>query len=176
MRIRNILLGLCGGVIAAWVMGKSQTQLKKISDRSTLRNRPRKTADEVPATVLVAQTAYKGLMHRTLSPQKSEFAGMLVHYLFGGSLGAVFATLLHLQKRNSLVFGVLYGLGVWIFADNIMVPLFGFAKSPLRYPLKTHTYALISHLVYGSVLGLLAWSEEKSAAIVSDGFNLAGFA
>jgi uncharacterized membrane protein YagU involved in acid resistance len=36
-----------------------------------------------------------------------------------------------------------------LLADEVTLPALGYSKSPMEFPLSTHVYALVSHLVYG---------------------------
>jgi putative membrane protein len=45
--------------------------------------------------------------------------------------------------------GLLFGSAVWLIADEIGVPLAGFASNPTDYPISRQASALASHLIYG---------------------------
>ena len=81
-------------------------------------------------------------------------AGRLVHYAFGSSMGALYGGLVSAGNIRPFGTGVGFGAGLWAIADETLVPLAGLSEPSTRYPLKTHLYALSSHLVYGLSLDL----------------------
>ncbi|MFL5322227.1 MAG: hypothetical protein ACJ790_21400, partial [Myxococcaceae bacterium] len=85
-----------------------------------------------------------------------KLAGELVHYATGTVWGALFgAALAHRKSRlgRAAIFATL----LWLFQDELVVPLLGLANRPRDFPLTTHAKALLAHLVYGeSVAGFVA--------------------
>jgi uncharacterized membrane protein YagU involved in acid resistance len=84
------------------------------------------------------------------SPLKPT-AGSLVHYAFGGSVGALYGALSAASPPLAAGSGIPFGLTVWILADQLGMPMSGLAKPPSAYPLKDHASGLSAHLVYGAV-------------------------
>ena len=82
-------------------------------------------------------------------------ASQLVHYAFGGGVGAVYGGLAELAPRLATGFGVPFGLAVWLGAHVITVPALGLAEPPVRRPLATEAPELGLHLVYGAVAELV---------------------
>jgi hypothetical protein len=76
-------------------------------------------------------------------------AGALVHYAFGGTVGAIYGAATAQNPEVAAGGGLPFGAAVWVAADEIGMPIIGLAKPPTSYPLKDHASAFTAHLVYG---------------------------
>lgn len=77
-------------------------------------------------------------------------AGALVHYAFGGTVGAIYGAATAQNADVAAGGGLPFGAAVWVAADEIGMPIIGLAKPPTSYPLKDHASAFTAHLVYGA--------------------------
>jgi uncharacterized membrane protein YagU involved in acid resistance len=77
-------------------------------------------------------------------------AGELVHYAFGGAIGAIYGAAAAKTPDVTAWGGLPFGATVWLIADEMGVPLAGLSKAPTEYPLSKHASALAAHLVYGA--------------------------
>jgi uncharacterized membrane protein YagU involved in acid resistance len=75
--------------------------------------------------------------------------GQLLHYTFGTMTGALYGTLTDAIPALKTAGGLPFGLAVWLLADELALPALGLSQPPTRQDLATHTYALVSHGVYG---------------------------
>ena len=154
---RGTLAGLVGGLLAAGAMSLAHQMLP----------RPDAPADESEdATVKTADAVLRGMAGRSLPERAKPAASQIVHYAFGGSVGAVYGGVAELVPRVSAGFGVPFGLAVWLGAHVIAVPALGLAESPARRPPSKEAPELGLHVVYGAVVELvrrLARSRLSSA-------------
>jgi putative membrane protein len=102
-----------------------------------------------PATVKVAAAATTSVAGTRLGKAEKKPAGRLVHYAFGAGNGVLYGALADVLPVVTSGFGSLFGVAVWIYADNLLLWATGLATRPTDYPVSTHAYALASHLVYG---------------------------
>jgi len=102
-----------------------------------------------PAPVKVAAAATSTLSGDRLTKARKEPAGRIVHYLFGAGSAILYGALAEVAPVVTLGFGSLFGVAVWVFADNLLLWAIGLSKRPTAYPLSTHVYSLASHVVYG---------------------------
>ena len=143
---RGALAGLVGGLLAAGAMSLAHQILPK----------PDAPADEgEDATVKTADNITRGVAGRPLPERAKPAASQIVHYAFGGSVGAVYGGVAELMPRVSAGFGVPFGLAVWLGAHVITVPALGLAESPARRPLSKEAPELGLHVVYGAVVELV---------------------
>jgi uncharacterized membrane protein YagU involved in acid resistance len=127
--------------MASWVMDRFQAAAGKLSH-----DKPDKGE---PATVKAASAVSESTAHHKLTPNEKKIAGPLVHYLMGGVSGGIYGAAAAAVPASAVGFGTLFGAAVWLFADEIMVPVLGLSKKPNQVPFAKHAMALASHLVYG---------------------------
>ncbi len=163
----NLAAGLCAGAIsglaASWLMlrfiqgpgGNIQQRLKREedhqADEAEARHR-QQSAQSAPETVTMqaadvfASYAPGG---RHLSRAEKERAGTVVHYAFGGLMGAVYGVAAEYTALPTLGFGSIFGTALWAGTDLVSVPAVGFAKWPTQEPAAAHLSHWLAHLVYG---------------------------
>jgi len=94
----------------------------------------------------VARRTVEGLMQREpLGKEEKSAAASAIHYLFGAAWGGLYA----LCRESFRTSPLLFGIGVWLASDNLLLPAFRVAAWPQHYSLKEHHYALHAHVVYG---------------------------
>jgi uncharacterized membrane protein YagU involved in acid resistance len=110
-----------------------------------------RAAKDAPTTVKAAERVAEKVLQTELPDEVKPVAGEVVHYGMGIFSGAIYGALAEflpiVRAGNGLVFGVV----LWLLADETAVSAVGLAKRPSAYPPSTHAYALSSHLVYGFV-------------------------
>lgn len=79
-------------------------------------------------------------------------AGSIAHYAMAATTGAIYALAAGFVPAVTLGRGLLYGAGVWLAADEAIVPALGFAPPPWESGAKKHLQGLLAHLVYGAAL------------------------
>jgi uncharacterized membrane protein YagU involved in acid resistance len=108
--------------------------------------KPRSTSEQLIDTI-----SHKLLDHEPTQPQR-EYLGSAFHYAFGAAAGTIYAALAPRYPKLTAARGALYGLLVWLLADELLVPALRIADPPWRSPLRLHLYSIGAHLAYG--LGL----------------------
>ena len=88
------------------------------------------------------------------SKEMKEFLSYWVHWEYGITQGGVYGWL-HDHKLFGVSSGVRWGFLLWLFGDELAVPLLGLQSGPRSVSMGTHLNRLGLHLIYGSVLGLL---------------------
>lgn len=165
---KGIVAGLAGGLVASWTMNQFQAawtrlaenaekphgaQSMKPSEGST-GNQGGDTKEQDDATVETAKAISENVFGHELQESEKRPAGAAVHYAFGAASGGVYGAVAEVVPQVTTAAGLPFGGAVWLFGDEITVPLLGLAKPPTEYPLSTHVYALASHLVYGATAEL----------------------
>lgn len=108
--------------------------------------KPEPEAQDESSLQTVARRSIEGLMQRgPIAPETKAAAGSAVHYLFGAAWGGLYA----LCRESFRTSPVLFGLGVWMASDNLILPAFRVAAWPQHYSLREHHYAVHAHVVYG---------------------------
>ncbi len=101
------------------------------------------------AAMRLANAISVGGFDHQLTRSEKDTAGTALHYAYGISMGAVYGAAAELTPFITVGAGALYGVGIWVVADEGVVPALGLSKSSAEYPLSIHAAAFASHLVYG---------------------------
>jgi uncharacterized membrane protein YagU involved in acid resistance len=103
---------------------------------------------------MVASTAMR-LVGSRLADDQKERAGSIVHYAFGGVVGALYSAAAEIAPRISAAFGLPFGAAVWLGAHVLAVPTLDLAEPPPRQPIGKEAEEFGLHLVYGSTTELV---------------------
>lgn len=168
--IKFSVIGAAAGLASTFIMTKFQAgagelesalRKKESEGENKQKNKKEQSEKSDPATVKLANKISRNVAGHKIKEENKETAGSIVHYGFGTSVGALFGLLNLYLPQKKIASGLLYGVGVWAIADNVLVPLMGLSKGPLKQSFKTQAYALTSHLVYGGALSTLLKQEQK---------------
>jgi hypothetical protein len=156
---KSMAAGAIGGLVGSFAMNQFQAAASAVGESAARKERERKGLAEREerresggddATIQAAKAISSAVFDHELAEDEKKWAGPLVHYGLGTAPGAfygAFATITPIQAGA----GMGYGAAVWVFADEIAVPLAGFSGPPAETPLSGHINALASRLVYGLV-------------------------
>jgi putative membrane protein len=146
--------GLIGGLVGAFVMNEFQIVAGKLSqnqDEEKAQTRSEQSQEgSDDATMKAADRGSRALLHRRLSEDEKKKLGPVVHYAFGGVMGALYCGLAAVVPATAAGFGTAFGVALFVLADETAVPLLGLSKAPTAYPLSSHAMALASHLVWAT--------------------------
>ncbi len=140
----DILCGAAGGALGTYCMG----QAFKLAARLQPKQQEGAPQQE-PATEKLARKVLEptGL---SLRGERKRKAGEVVHWSYGILWGALYGAMHGRVPYAGRLFGVGFGLGLFLFGDEVMVPALRLAPPPHKVPLNSHLSALAAHLVYGS--------------------------
>jgi len=158
---KGLLAGLFGGLVACWAMNQWLALWQRVVREDTALHRGRLVAGQggqlaregpdarQPPTMHAAAAVTHGLFRRATTEREKQRLGQLLHYTFGTTTGALYGALADAIPALTTAGGVLFGLAVWLLADELATPALGLSQPPTRQDRLTHTYALASHCVYG---------------------------
>jgi putative membrane protein len=162
--MKGIIAGVAGGLLASLVMEQFQFVWNKASAaiwRASEEEKPKGRKPE-PATVKAAQSISKAVFGKSLPKSRKRLAGEAVHYAVGTASAAVYGALSEAIPVATVGDGLVFGTAVWLLADEVTAPALGLSKAPSKYPLSTHAYALVSHLVYGWTTEMVRRAVRKA--------------
>jgi len=146
--IKGLIAGVAGGLLASFLMEQFQAAWSAAAAAIVPRkNRGGRKSD--PATVKAANLVTEKITGRKLPPDYKALGGEAVHYGMGASSAAVYGVLAEVAPVVTIGDGAAFGTSLWLLADELALPAAGLSKSAREIPIKTHIYALASHLVYG---------------------------
>ena len=153
----GIIAGAIAGLAGTWAMSEAQRLWTRVAEgdppesaggRHDARDWQERTEDQ-NSNELAAQAVSRFLLGRNLSQQELRFAAPLAHYLFGAAVAAIYGA--YAERRENDRSGARFGATVWLFADELAMPMLGLSDSTARRPLEMHLQSLAAHLVYGTV-------------------------
>ena len=143
---KGLVAGIAGGLLASFLMEQFQSLWTSTARELNLQQDEGESKED-PATVKAAEAISTSVIHRKIRKKHKPAAGEIMHYLMGGSSGAIYGLAAELTPLATAGEGLVFGTTVWAVADNAVVPALGLAKPPAETPMSTHMYALSSHLV-----------------------------
>lgn len=149
---RNVLAGFAGGLVASFVMELAQRAIEELAgDGGAVGGggQQHRMPQTEPATYKAADAVAETVAGEQVPEDYKPIAGELVHYAFGGAVGAIYGAAAAKTPDVTAWGGLPFGATVWLIADEMGVPLAGLSKPPTDYPLSKHASALAAHLVYG---------------------------
>jgi putative membrane protein len=151
---RNVVAGTIGGLVASWTMEYFQRALGRLSEEmggtSGGGGQQHRMPQSEPATHKAADAIAETITGEGVPREYKPTAGSLVHYAFGGAVGAIYGAAAARTPDVTAWAGLPFGATVWLIADEMGVPLAGLSHAPTEYPLSSHVSALATHLVYGA--------------------------
>lgn len=155
---KSVAAGVIGGVAGAFAMNQFQSLVsvtkKLLQENDDSGDDAAGGGQDEDATVKTAKTISRKVFGHELTDDEKKWAAPVVHYGLGATLGGIYGLFAEDCPETMAGAGTAYGSAVWLVADEVAVPAFGFSKGPSEYPLSSHVNALASHLVYGVVTDL----------------------
>jgi uncharacterized membrane protein YagU involved in acid resistance len=144
-RVRGAFIGLVAGLAGAGVMSLGHRVACTLLPKATTAPASR----EPDPTVKVASAISRGVGYGLPRAQEPR-AGSIVHYAFGGTVGALYGAVAEVLPKTGAGVGLPFGIAVWLDAHVVAVPALGLAQPPTRRPLGPEAEELGLHLVYGA--------------------------
>jgi uncharacterized membrane protein YagU involved in acid resistance len=144
-RVRGALIGLIAGLVGAGAMSLGHRVAGTLLPKAAAAPASR----EPDPTVKVASAITRGVGYE-LPPAQKPRAGSIVHYAFGGTVGALYGAVAEVLPKAAAGVGLPFGIAVWLGAHVVTVPVLGLAQPPARQPLGQEAEELGLHLAYGA--------------------------
>lgn len=146
---KGAVIGAAGGLAGALAMNLFHSLWSRVS--SMLEAGAESSGGGEPATVKAARRAAHAF-GRELPSGRKETASNAVHYAMGAAMGAIVGAADELSPALRRTGGLLPGAGVWLVADETLVPALGLSKPPWTFGAETHLRSLGAHLVFGTTV------------------------
>jgi hypothetical protein len=161
--LRGAFAGAIGGVAGALVMNQFQRLAGALGDGRESRDAtggfPRSGRGPQPAQALgdpandatarVAGAVVEAAGGAPLRREDRAQGGRVVHLAFGAANGFVYGAAAEEYPAATVGAGIPFGIGVWAFADEGIVPALGLSRGPSEASAGLLAYGLISHCLYG---------------------------
>ena len=157
---QNPLKGLLVGVLAGGAASAAMDQYWGLVERvpgERPEQQPRQGGGQQkdePSTQIIADRLSEAVTGKEVPREAKPAAGVAVHYLTGALQGGLFGIVAALRPHTGFLAGLLYGVAIWLFLDEITLRALNIAPDPATVPKRIHAEALGAHLVYGGSLAL----------------------
>jgi putative membrane protein len=141
---KGLLAGALGGFVGSFAMNQFHSLVLPRAETSSQQNKE-------DSTVLAGSAISQALFHHELTEQETKIVGPAVHYAFGASMAAVYATLVEWEPVIRAGCGIPFGVVLWLGAHVITVPALGLSEPITRSTAPAEAAEFGAHLVYGAV-------------------------
>jgi hypothetical protein len=141
----DILCGAAGGALGTFCL----SQVFKLTSKLEPKQEQAPQEPQEPATEKLARKVLEPTgIH--LEGDRKKKAGQVVHWGYGTVWGAIYGAMHGRVPYAGRLFGLGFGLGLFLLGDEVVVPALRLAPPPNKVPLPVHLSTLAAHLVYGS--------------------------
>jgi len=166
-RWKGLVLGTIGGIAGTIAMGyywQAATALVGQDPRQETSDEPgaldsislvgKQHRDDESSTAALGRIGYRALAGAEPDGETKTTLSYLVHYGYGALTGGLYGALRGAGPLLDLRGGAFFGIGLWLFGDELGVSLLGLAEGPTTYPPGQHAHRFGAHVAYG--LGVAA--------------------
>lgn len=171
---KGLIAGAVGGLVASWVMNvfmaqagstvqeaaeKLQASAEKLTGhphpsptqpQQQTQSREQDQEPKVDATMKTADAVVSALTGgRHLSMEGKEKGGPIVHYAFGGLMGALYGATAEYSTAARAGFGTVFASALFAGADLVAVPALNLSGSSSDAPVSSLATPFSAHIVYG---------------------------
>lgn len=175
----GFLCGVAGGVAGLFVMRRAMKLMKRVVDTS-----PKPTGDisddqrsmspfgllhqpGESSTAALGRLGYERVLHKQPTDTQIKRASKAVHWGFGLTVAGLYGAMRAAEPRFDLVSGAIFGAGLWLLADELLVPFLGLADKPTLHRPGVHAQSLVGHLGYGVTTAMVAQGVRAVVARAS---------
>jgi uncharacterized membrane protein YagU involved in acid resistance len=152
---KGILSGVLAGTLASALMDQYWGMVERVPGERPEQQPAEGDPQQKPATQVMADKLAEAVTGKEVPEQAKPAAGVAAHYVTGMLHGGLFGLVAAVRPRTGLPAGLLYGVAIWLFLDEIALRALNIAPDARKVPKKIHAEALGAHLVYGGSLALL---------------------
>lgn len=110
---------------------------------------------ERDATFRIADIVGRRLFDRRLNEREKCKGAVIVHYAVGATTGAGYAILAKRFHQVRKFSGVMFGVAVWLLADELLMPATGSTRKLRDYSWLAQANALGEHIIYATTADAL---------------------
>ena len=113
------------------------------------------SSQEWDSTSGIAATLGSIALSRRLTLEEKKKGAAIVHYGVGSAAGVSYAILVHHRSVITHHSGAFFGLGLWLIADELLMPSLGLSRELGCYSFQAQANSLGEHLVYAVTTDLV---------------------
>ena len=150
---QTLVTGGMAGLAGACAMSRFTQVWKALISKAD--NREKETATRQPyseqewdSTTRIAEITARRLFKRHLNAREKRIGAAMVHYAVGATTGAAYAILARKFPEIRKSSGAIFGVALWLLADELLMPAMGATRKLKDYSLLAQANALGEHVVY----------------------------
>jgi uncharacterized membrane protein YagU involved in acid resistance len=153
--VEGTVVGLAATKALEWLSG----YLYEREDPRTREAEDRARGELAAYERAVAQLA--GKLGKRLDRHQLATWGWRLHKSFGVGMGVAYVALRRRYPQLGAAFAPAFGAALFLFADELLLPLAGWTPGPRAFPWQTHARGAVSHLAYGVAAEAAARAFER---------------
>ncbi|HEX8113993.1 MAG TPA: hypothetical protein VF516_39950, partial [Kofleriaceae bacterium] len=156
------LLGGAAGLLAMELVKRATAPLvrrraprptgEELTARTSMSVLGRHHGPEESATDAFGRILYENVYGRSPSPETRRKLSWAVHIGYGLVVASLYGAVRGGRDHGvarSVISGALFGAGLWLLGDELVLPLLGLSDKPTTYPVTSHLQSLAQHLGFG---------------------------
>ncbi|MDT8306704.1 MAG: DUF1440 domain-containing protein [Anaerolineae bacterium] len=124
---------------------------------------PRQLRYPLPPRLITANLLRRLRLKRATSRKQETVLTWVLHFAYGGAMGALFSLFFRALRLPVVLAGTLYGIMVWLGSYEGLLPTVNLLADADSQPERRNAVMIAAHLVWGACTGLLvaSLSEEE---------------
>lgn len=153
---KNLLAGCAGGLAGGWTMSQFTRLWRTLSGSTELLPYSRQEWDAVSG---IANATFGRILGRRLPEREQKIGAAIVHYVMAGAAGALYGVTSARRRPRTIKWsGALFGIGMWVLGNELLMPALRLTAKPSHYSLRMQANSLGEHLVFGLTTGFIYYS------------------
>ena len=158
--LATALVGAAAGAVGTAALDSLDWYLWDREDpASKQRTEAVRPCGEPPADVLVGRI--EDALGADIDQQTHQKRGAAMHYAIGIAPAVGYALVRDKLPVGGVARGALFGLGLWLFQDEVLNSVTGLGAKPQDYPWQAHARGLAAHLAYGVATELALEAADR---------------
>lgn len=157
----DAVIGAVAGVVATAAM--------TLAAQALFRRLPKAERYPLPPRELTERVAGWAGVRGRLGEPGLKATTLASHFGFGAAAGGLYAPLFLGGRPPPMANGVGYGLAVWAASYLGWIPALGLLRPATEHPARRTALMIAVHVVWGSVVGLVADRLSRALAPISGG-------
>lgn len=151
-RLRRVTKRFNAAIVAGFAGSFAMDVAQNAFDAIFERDRATDDRDEETEAIVAVVRRIAPYVPGGLAERHPGTVGRAVHYLFGSAFALAYADIRKRQPGVAAAKGSVFGVGLWLLSDIILIPSAHLGRPYDRYSRAERANAVVSHIVFGAVV------------------------
>lgn len=110
----------------------------------------------LPPEIITKELAHRAHVRQHMNKGQILMVTTVSHFGYGATMGTLYSLLAKKVPLPAVVKGPLFGLLIWAASYLGFLPLIGMSESGQKEPVRRNLMMIAAHVVWGSVMGVVA--------------------